>query len=279
MSEPSGRERQPMSFGIASPDDIEDMARFMAENSFKIKWESGVIIPPDLNALRIIMEILFQRYKSCLSVLMDCCVEGSMTGVVLKFRRGAEIRGVMAMNITSTNPTDPWSRLERFYLNHDPYNRWVFPSRDYLGILQSVSDAAPRLYKNILNVPYIFFPINGGGERDSVVTIISILLNTIVGRFGRPAVAMYHCGPDYSTIEPIVDRYLDSEGEPEMLYDIIYGRPCWPPYAVHHLALRPGPWNLPRYLDEVILRSIEDSLAYWRREVRHRTIETGESRG
>ncbi|GAP90126.2 hypothetical protein SAMD00023353_0203890 [Rosellinia necatrix] len=134
---------------IASHDDLNAMAEFIAEYSWRMKHDAGT-----LEHVRGVTEeqkwtLLVERYTAGLTAIMDCCVAGSMSGVVLKIQHRGKVQGVMALNLVTPALSDSWSQheLEQSWRSQ---TCWIYPAA-YTDILAELVGGAENRGRTVLS--------------------------------------------------------------------------------------------------------------------------------
>ncbi|TGJ85468.1 hypothetical protein E0Z10_g3289 [Xylaria hypoxylon] len=162
---------------VASYNDLDAIADFCTEYSWIVKRETGVLAIDTLVSPGLMTALMKDRYKDSIKAIMDCCIPGSMTGIVLKIEYQGQIRGVMALNIVTAGFNDPWSQNERRE-NERQQISWVFPA-NYLDTLSYTLWESANQGQPILNVPYF------------VVSLEQPYLNACIPAFGRMLIKLF----------------------------------------------------------------------------------------
>ncbi|KAI0539178.1 hypothetical protein GGR58DRAFT_258557 [Xylaria digitata] len=242
-----------MRMGVASYADLDGLADFCTEYSWIVKQETGVLALDQLVNPGFMTSLMKERYKYSLKSIMDCCIPGSMTGIVLKIEYQGQIRGVMALNIVSPEFNDPWSQNER-QEQARPQVKWIFPE-DYMGTLSYTLWDRRNNGKPILNVPYF------------VVSLEQPYLNACIPAFGRMLIKIFtwfngttvvniQTGPYHATFDPYFNgsTFMHTATLLENCPNISQRHYT---YSIYTSWGRPSQDAPLRYLDDVVRRAFD----------------------
>ncbi|KAF2966262.1 hypothetical protein GQX73_g7313 [Xylaria multiplex] len=271
-----------MRMGVASYADLDSLADFCTEYSWIVKQETGVLALDQLVNPGFMTSLMKERYKYSLKAIMDCCIPGSMTGIVLKIEYQGLIRGVnyrnfvesyplkafafaqntgslltpsaiVALNIVSAEFNDPWSQNER-QEQARPQVKWIFPD-DYMGTLSYTLWDRGNHGRPVLNVPYF------------VVSLEQPYLNACIPAFGRMLIKLYtwfnattvvniQTGPYHATFDPYFSgsTFIHTATLLENAPSVTQRNYT---YSVYTSWARPSQEAPLRYLDDVVRRAFD----------------------
>ncbi|KAI1353232.1 hypothetical protein F5Y01DRAFT_313015 [Xylaria sp. FL0043] len=236
---------------VAGPADLGAIASFCRDYSWSVKQ---FVCPEIIAAPAQLKAQMRARYKASIGAILDCCVPGSMTGIVFKIEFEDQIRGVMAINVVSSDFEDPWSQNEREEATKEE-TAWIFPS-DYMGKLAETLGEEDNNSEPILNIPY--FVVSTEQPFLSVcIPSFRRLLEAIATLYNRTAVMNLQTGPYEHAFTPYLagSSFNHTGRMEESPSDVLQPYSAYSNYTFWTDTSRDTPSP---YLDRVIRRALAD---------------------